>query len=103
MAALRSGRSWARLGEEARGLWQAVRASRAMRWQATQQNSAGGACSSTANGKPPHSGSYSNGTDEEAADVFITGVVFSDGTTTIPPAWEVLLSNPTPGHFPCFT
>jgi len=56
---------------EARGPLQAVTASRAMRWQATQQNSAGCGCSSTASGKPPHSGSYSHGTADEAAGAFM--------------------------------
>jgi len=72
MAALLSGWALARLGEEVRGPLQAVTASRAMRWQATQHNSAGCGCSSTANGKPPYSGSYSHDTDEEAACVHVS-------------------------------
>jgi len=66
------GRAWARLGEGTRGPLQAVTASRARRSQATQHNAAGCGCSSTANGKPPHSGSYSHGDDEDAAGAVMT-------------------------------
>jgi len=64
------GEQWCALVRaKARGPLQAVTASRAMRWQATQHNSAGCGCSSTANGKPPCCAPYSHGASEEAAGV----------------------------------
>jgi len=71
-----------------RGPLQAMTASRAMRWQATQHNSAGWGCSSIASGKPPQSGSYLQGPAEEVTGALMKAVALSVGTTTMAPVCE---------------